>query len=116
VFEGIEAVINAVHERKPNATIILQSLLPTQEESKNRDVVLPVNKRLARIVSSEPFSRYIRFFDAHATFVDASGRQLTQYFVDGLHPNETGYRVWRDRLVPFLQQVRASRAGTPAGK
>ena len=116
VFEGIQAVVKAVHERKPDATVILQSLLPTGEKSKNRDVVLPVNKRLARLASSEPFSRYIIFFDTHAVFVDSSGRQLTQYFNDGLHPNEAGYRVWRERLVPFLQQVRASRAVTPAGK
>ena len=116
VFEGIKAVVGTVHERKPGAKVILQSLLPTQDESKNRDVVLPVNKRFVKLSTSEPFSRYVRYFDAHAVFVDVSGRQLTQYFNDGLHPNEAGYYAWRDRLVPFLQRVRESGEAKPAGK
>lgn len=116
VFEGIRAVVSVVHERKPDATVILQSLLPTQEESKNRDVVLPVNKRLVQLASSEPYSRYVRFLDTHAAFVDSTGRQVTHYFVDGLHPNETGYRVWRDSLVAFLKRVRAANEARPAKK
>lgn len=116
VFEGIKAVVSAVHERKPSATVILQSLLPTGEKSKNRDVVLPVNKRLVQLAASAPFSSYVRFFDAHAAFVDSSGQQLTKYFNDGLHPNEVGYRAWRDRLVPFLHRVRVSGEVKPAGK
>ncbi len=116
VFEGIRAVVSAVHERKPNAKVILQSLLPTQEESKNRDVVLPVNKRLVQLAASEPFSRYVRFFDTHTLFVDSTGRQVAHYFVDGLHPNEAGYRVWRDGLVAFLRRVRASSEASPRAK
>ena len=33
-------------------------------------------------------------------------------FTDGLHPNEAGYRVWRDRLLPFLDEQRAGRPAT----
>ena len=48
VFEGVRAVLTALHERKPKARIILQTLLPTNDEAKNRDVVRPVNQRLRR--------------------------------------------------------------------
>lgn len=106
VFAGIRAVITAVHARQPHATVVLQSLLPTQDEAKNRDVVRPVNRQLAALAADAPFSGYVRYLDLHAAFVDATDKQLTQYFNDGLHPNEAGYRVWRDRLVPFLRQLR----------
>jgi lysophospholipase L1-like esterase len=36
--------------------------------------------------------------------------QISKLFTDGLHPNEAGYIVWRDRLVPFLAQLRAADA------
>jgi lysophospholipase L1-like esterase len=110
VFAGIEAVISAVHERKPKARVILQSLLPTMEESKNREVVVPVNRRLLELSSSRPYSDYVVYLDLYAAFVDSRGQQLSQYFNDGLHPNESGYRVWRDQLVPFLSRARASTA------
>lgn len=114
VFAGIRAVLAAVHERQPRATVILQSLLPTNDEAKNRDVVRPVNRQLVDLVAGEPFRGYTRYLDLYSSFVDAQGRQLSQHFNDGLHPGESGYRVWRDQLVPFLNQVRAASGKTPA--
>jgi lysophospholipase L1-like esterase len=108
VFAGIRAVVTAVHARQPHATVVLQSLLPTQDEAKNRDVVRPVNRRLAALAAEAPFSGHVRYLDLHAAFVDAADKQLTQYFNDGLHPSESGYRVWRDQLVPFLRQLRTA--------
>jgi lysophospholipase L1-like esterase len=96
-----------LHERKPKARIILQTLLPTNDEVKNRDVVRPVNQRLRQLVASPPFSGFISFLDLYPSFVDGSGMQVSGYFNDGLHPNMKGYQVWRDRLVPFLRQARS---------
>lgn len=107
VFEGAMAVLRALHERKPKARIILQTLLPTQDEVKNRDVVRPVNQRLRQQVSSPPFSGFISFLDLYPFFVDGSGKQVSSLFNDGLHPNVNGYRVWRDQLVPFIDKVRS---------
>ena len=107
VYEGVRVVLAALHERKPKARIILQTLLPTNDEVKNRDVVRPVNQRLRQLVASPPFSGFISLLDLYPAFVDGSGAQVPGYFTDGLHPNVKGYRVWRDRLVPFLQQVRS---------
>ena len=106
VFEGVRVVLGALHERKPNARIILQTLLPTNDEIKNRDVVRPVNQRLRLLAASPFFSGFISLLDLYPSFVDGSGSQVSTYFTDGLHPNVNGYRVWRDRLVPFLQQAR----------
>lgn len=114
VFEGIRAVVAAAHERKPKATVILQSLLPGRDEAKNRDVVRPVNQRLAELPSIAPFSDYLIYLDVHAVFVDSSGRRMNGLFNDNLHPNESGYRLWRDRLVTLLDQRRASRGARAA--
>jgi lysophospholipase L1-like esterase len=43
--------------------------------------------------------------------LNAQGQQNGSLFVDGLHPSEAGYRVWRDRLLPALAAARAQRAG-----
>lgn len=109
VFQGIRAVVTAVHERKPNATVILQSLLPTNEEARNRDVVRPVNRRLVALAEGTPFASYVRYLDLYPGFVDSTGQQITSHFMDGVHPSESGYRIWRDQLVPFLERVRASK-------
>jgi len=107
VFEGVRAVIHALHAGKPDARIILQTLLPTNQESRNAEVVRPVNRRLVALASSPPYAKFVALLDLYPAFVDASGKQVDSLFNDGLHPSEAGYRVWRDQLVPFLDATRA---------
>jgi len=106
VFEGVRAVMRSLHARKPGARLLLQSLLPTSEPSRDDTVVKPVNARLAALASSPEFVGFTTWLDLYPSFVDAQGRQDGKLFLDGLHPSEAGYRVWRDRLVPALAAAR----------
>ena len=106
VFEGVRAVMRSLHARKPGARLLLQSLLPTSEPSRDDTVVKPVNARLAALASSPEFAAFTTWLDLYPSFVDAQGRQDGKLFLDGLHPSEAGYRVWRDRLVPALAAAR----------
>jgi len=109
VFAGVQAVLTSLRQRQPQARLIVQSLLPTNDPQKNREVVLPVNQRMVALLASPPWAGQARYLDLYPSFVDGQGRQIDRLFTDGLHPNEDGYRVWRDRLVPALQQARQAR-------
>lgn len=113
VFAGASAVIRALQERKPKARLIVQSLLPLNESLKNVEIVLPVNLRLQTLVAGRP-ANCAFYLDLYPSFVDDKGAQIASYFNDGIHPNEAGYRVWRDRLVAFLDQVRKSGSAPPS--
>lgn len=115
VFEGVLAVMRALHARKPAAKLLVQSLLPTSEPSRDEAVVKPVNARLAALARSPEFSGFTTWLDLYPSFIDGQGRQDTRLFVDGLHPSEAGYRVWRDRLVSALEQARSREKLGPAG-
>jgi lysophospholipase L1-like esterase len=108
VFEGVLAVMRSLHARKPGARLLLQSILPTSEPERDEAVVKPVNARLAALSRSPEFAGFTTWLDLYPSFVDPQGRQVAALFVDGLHPGEEGYRVWRDRLVPALESARAS--------
>jgi len=106
IFEGTLANLRALHALKPNARIVLQSLLPTNETSKNKEVVLAVNQRLKALAMQPEFAKFTAYLDLYPLFTDANGIQIASYFNDGLHPNAKGYEVWRDRLVDFLKTSR----------
>jgi len=108
VFEGVLAVVRSLHARKPGAHILLQSILPTAEPSRDATVVKPVNARLAALAASAEFAGFTIWLDLYPSFLDAQGMQDPRLFVDGLHPSESGYRIWRDRLLPALASARAS--------
>jgi lysophospholipase L1-like esterase len=110
IVEGVRAMLRSVHQRQPQARIVLQSLLPTSEPARHREVVLPVNRALIEMAASAEFSPHTVYLDLVPGFVDDKGAQIGALFTDGLHPNEAGYRVWRDRLLPFLDQQRAAKA------
>ncbi|MEY2883106.1 MAG: hypothetical protein RL490_830 [Pseudomonadota bacterium] len=103
VFAGVQTAVRTIHARKPGVRIILQSLLPTSDEAKNAAIVRPVNAKLRAMAATPEFAAYVTWLDLTPGFVDAEGRQIATLFNDGLHPNEAGYRIWRDRLVPVLQ-------------
>lgn len=99
ITEGVEATIMLIHERRPNAKIVVQSLLPTDDDVKNRDLVQPVNLNLHRFTQQ---TRGLRYLDLYGAFVDEKGSQKRALFNDSLHPSREGYRLWRDRLVAFI--------------
>lgn len=109
VYAGVLAVMRSLHARKPQARLLLQSILPTSEPARDAAVVRPVNARLAALAQSPEFAPFTVWLDLTPGFVDAQGRQDPQLFVDGLHPSEAGYRVWRDRLVAALKAARENR-------
>ena len=106
VLAGIRAVIVAVQARKPDATLVLQSLLPTNEPARNTDLVEPVNQALSAYATDPLRVGGVRYLDIYPAFIGADGKQDRTLFMDGVHPNEAGYRVWRDRLLPFLTSIR----------
>lgn len=111
ILAGLQATLRAVHERKPRARIVLQSILPTDDPDKNRRIVVPANAGLRRLADSAEFRRSVLFLDLYPSFVDAQGLQIPDYFYDGLHPDAAGYEVWRRRLESFLATARTM---TPA--
>lgn len=106
IYEGVLATITALHAQKPDARIILQSLLPTNDVIKNKDVVLKVNEKLKIYSSDSDFQNMITFLDLYPLFIDADGSQLSMNFTDGLHPNNFGYEIWRTALVKHITNVR----------
>ena len=107
VYQGILANLRALRALKPKSRIVLQSLLPTNNASKNKELVLIVNQRLQVLVATPEFSKFVVFLNLYPYYMDADGRQIATYFADGLHPNDQGYTVWRDKLLEFLTKVRA---------
>ena len=108
VYEGVLAVMRSLHARKPATRLLLQSILPTSEPSRDDTVVRPVNAQLAALAKNPEFASFTIWLDLYPSFVDSNGRQDARLFVDGLHPSEAGYRIWRDRLVSALALARTS--------
>ena len=100
IYKGVLAVVSSIHEQRPEARIVIESLLPSDDDAKNRDLVIPVNDMLRTYASGKAGVQYL---DLYPSFVNDRGEQRRELFNDSLHPSREGYRIWRDRLIKFLQ-------------
>lgn len=108
VFAGIKAVITSAEALKPQARIIIQSLLPTNDPQRNNHVVAVVNQRIKEFVGNSGHKNRI-FLNLYSSYIDDNGIQRSELFCDSLHLNEAGYRVWAERLLDCLATARGAR-------
>ena len=111
IVAGVKAVVLQVQKLKPHTRIILQSILPTNDPTKNAQVVTAVNQQLASWADKTrhpELAKNLVYLDLYTSFVDSDDKQIARYFVqDGLHPSRAGYQVWSEQLLPFIEADRA---------
>jgi lysophospholipase L1-like esterase len=105
ILANQEKMIRRIQAGSPHTKIYFQTLMPvnnsfTQHKAHyNKDEhIRAVNEGLKKLAA-----RYsITLIDLHAHFLDKDGRLNAEYTMDGLHPNEKGYLVWKAVLKPYL--------------
>jgi lysophospholipase L1-like esterase len=58
IYAGVKTAVTTIHARKPGTRMILQSLLPTNDEAKNAAIVRPVNTQLKALAPSAEFAPF----------------------------------------------------------
>ena len=98
---GIEAVAKRLRELRPDAKLIICSVLPSNNPQNDKEQVQPANATLPALAESlEEDVQYLNLFPA---FLDEEGKKKTDCYVDGLHLNEAGYAIWLRELLPLLR-------------
>jgi lysophospholipase L1-like esterase len=105
--EGQWAVIRRLRALRPGATIVVNSLLPTNQRAHDRDFVEPINRRLA--AEAKKAESGVIWLDLYPAFLRADGSGNPALFKDDVHPNAQGYARWSTALLPKLEAVRAAR-------
>lgn len=103
-------IVRYLKQIHPDATIVLQSILPHSGEKatwegRDRLLVLPnqrirrINQRLRAIAEAED----TLFLDLYPLFADERGNLRTEFSTDGLHLSQQGYILWQTALQVFIQ-------------
>ncbi|MBW3600931.1 MAG: hypothetical protein KY475_27155 [Planctomycetes bacterium] len=94
--------VETVHAKTPEARIAFLAIKPSLRRWELYDKMREANERIAKIAESD---ERLEFVDIATPMLGANGRPRPELFLDdGLHLNEKGYEVWKDRLSPVLDQ------------
>lgn len=106
IAHSVAATVERIRRESPSTGLILQSLLPINEEfhrykrlDGKTDSVPEINRRLKAV--AEKYG--IRYVDLFPLFIEkGTSRLRKEISTDGLHINDDGYKIWVAELKKFL--------------
>ncbi|WP_051279171.1 GDSL-type esterase/lipase family protein [Hellea balneolensis] len=90
-------IVSAIKEKRPKTEIYIQSLLP--RELSAMAAVKEINQHYARIALQSG----VNYIDLTPAFAAPNGTLKADLTYDGLHLNQTGYKVWAETLKPYIR-------------
>jgi lysophospholipase L1-like esterase len=101
IIAGISNLVHRIEVHLPQSKIILFGLFPRGEKADPiREQVKAVNAGIAKLATER-----IKYLDIGDKFLAADGALSRGMFPDLLHPNEKGYQIWADALVPAIDEI-----------
>jgi lysophospholipase L1-like esterase len=94
VLNNSRAIIRRLKYEHPNATIVVQSLLPTRQAYLSPERAVRLNEKLQAIAQQEAAG----YLNLHRLFVDYEGKMRADLTTDGIHLNRQGYEVWQQAM------------------
>jgi lysophospholipase L1-like esterase len=102
IIAGVSNLVRRIQFHLPQTKIILFGIFPRGEKSDPiREQVKAVNVGLSQLDDGSK----IKFLDIGEKFLAPDGTLPRAMFPDLLHPNESGYQIWADALVPALDEL-----------
>jgi lysophospholipase L1-like esterase len=102
ILSNYRRLIDRVQIESPRTQLIMQSVLPTNDEFKpfknhygKDDRIRAVNAGMQALCADLG----VAYVDLYSRFLDASGKLDKQYTNDGLHLNGAGYMLWKKILI-----------------
>ncbi len=101
---GVKKILETLRAKHPEAKVLLHPIFPrgaTAQDGNRRR-----NDAVNAIIKGYADGTDILWLDFNAKFLDAQGNMLPGLMIkDNLHPDQGGYLVWRDALLPVFKQV-----------
>lgn len=107
VVDGIVKILERIRQESPTTRIYLQSLLPINQSFQRyhrldgkEDTIRQIN----HLLQLRAADLGITWINLYPHFADPDGNLLPSLTNDGLHLLAPGYLIWRDLLLPYINE------------
>jgi lysophospholipase L1-like esterase len=103
IAEGISAVVDATHEKLPDAKILLLGVFPRSEKPTEtvRTTLARINTRAAKLTDKP----WVTYLDIGDKFLSVDGTLTAEIMPDRLHLSPKGYQIWADAIEPTVHEL-----------
>ena len=100
VAAGVKRVLEIIREKHPESKIVLLPIFPRADNLKRHERNLKANAIIKGFADDET----VEWLDFNDRFLGAEGKPTKEVMNDLLHPNENGYRIWMDAILPVFRK------------
>ena len=102
--KGVRAVLKQIRDYVPSAKIVVMAVFPRGPAREFFDPrINRLNELILEYVSGQDL---MEFLDISSSFLNPDGSQnLKLYSDEGCHPNNAGYEVWAEALLPYFEEA-----------
>jgi lysophospholipase L1-like esterase len=103
IAAGVKRIVGDIRERHPESKIVLMPIFPrgatAEDENRRR------NEKVNAIIRGYADGETVLWLDFNDKFFNAEGKLTKEVMNDLLHPNEKGYRIWLDAILPTFRKI-----------
>ena len=100
---GVKRIIGDIRERHPESKILLMPIFPRGE--KDDDPKRLGNEKVNAIIKGYADGKTVLWLDFNDKFFNAEDKLTKEVMNDLLHPNEKGYQIWLDAVLPTFREI-----------
>jgi lysophospholipase L1-like esterase len=98
---GVERILHIIREKHPESKIVLMPIFPRADDvQKHRE-----NEKVNALIRNYADGNTVMWLDFNGKFLNAEGKVTKDVMNDLLHPNEKGYQIWFDAILPTFRKV-----------
>ena len=103
VAAGVKRILDIIRAKHPEAKIVLMPIFP--RGGKADDPRRVANESVNALIKPYADGATVRWLDFNSKFFNAEGQLTKEVMNDLLHPNEKGYRIWMDAILPVFKEI-----------
>ena len=103
IADGVRRIVAAIRGRHPESKVVLMPIFPRGERPD--DKLRVANGKVNEIIAGIPDGKDVLWLDFNDRFLEPDGTLTKKVMNDLLHPNENGYRIWYDAMMPVLREL-----------
>ena len=103
VAAGVKRIIDIIREKHPESKIVLMPIFPCRAQAD--DPIRVKNEKINALIKPYADGETVLWLDFNDTFFNAEGKLTKEVMNDLLHPNEKGYQIWLDAILPTFRKV-----------
>jgi beta-glucosidase len=96
-------ILQKLDEHLPDTEVLMLAIFPRGQSPD--DELRQINSEINQQIKSLADGKRVHFIDINSVFLDEDGSLPEGIMPDELHPNESGYKLWAEAMLPSIREI-----------